>query len=250
MKKVLVFLAIIAIASVTTIFAQQRQPMTEKDWERQQQGFSRPIEPVKAYPLQVPQYPVTNTINITTCCATATEKPVFQQQTASSPVIKKYYITKKYYNCDTCNKAAVGNKKLDTLPNRGGLPEGLPYGINNTTGLPGWFWDVIALLIIAILVLLIVKLIQSISGHPRPERIAHSTVPEIVIKNYMPAPPKVEAPKAPVVDPKDAMEKASKTGGSFSVRADGSWKADFQPKNDVTSQTSVKEEVKPQDLPK
>lgn len=237
MKKVLFLLAF--VASVLIVNAQNR-PLTEQQWlDQQQQKRNVVVEPQMTAPQQGSL--ISNNITITGCC-TEVQKPMSQRY-AVVPVIKKIFITKKYYcGCDTA-KSVIGKQK-DTTPAGNGTP-GLPGGTTNPTrGLPEWFWQsLMALLGVALLALLIVLIVKAITATPTNSPIV---IPPITIHNNIPPAPKPEAPATPTVSHNYAQlnEQVVKNGGKLRVYPDGSYSIEHPTKVNVTSETSVKEEIK------
>lgn len=244
MKKVLFLLALVAIASVTTIFAQQRQP----DLDRQQHtGNPVPCAPsfstLPVSSLTSPIYVITNVNSNNGMNAGYVPNRYygFKRRHTNSGV-------KKDKCCcgvatDTVNKKTAGvDTTTKSVP---GLPKDTPGSVP-TGGNPK---DLLQALVILLLVVGILTALLMLLQHYLRRRNAPISPVVSPASPVSPAPAQ-PSPVSPVIDAKDAMEKVSKTGGSFSTRADGSWKADFKPMVDITSQTSVKEDVKAADVPK
>jgi|GEM_PF-3878080 len=216
MKKVFLFLAIIATVSIVSA----------------QGTYIRPIQPERITQ-PAAQVPLVNIVN------NNTNNGIGASGAGYVRPVKKYYTTNHYhyyYGKDSVAKndtAVVAGPKDDTF---GGTRNSLPF--------PDWFWFLIGLLVIALLIALLVKAI-------RPTSLANSGtpagIPPITIKNIMPEMPKAEAPIStkPAHDFQKLTETLEKTGGSLRVYADEGYRIDIPQKVEKTSNTSVVEEKKP-----
>lgn len=212
MKKVLLFLAIIAIG-----FGVDAQ---------NQQAEDQPIYPAVTQPTHNPL--VNNVINITNTNGTAQKPTVIGKKGGSKPRPVVNFITNNYHY-HQANPTVVEQR-----------PSITPTVPASNNYFPGIFWDLLGFLILVFLVFLIWKLatIPSHSGS------TSYSAPPVTIHNHIPAAPKPEAPltaKTVSHDYEKLNALVAKSGGSLRVYPDGSYRTEF-PKVDITSNKSEVEE--------
>ncbi len=219
MKKMFFLLAITFATSYS--FAQQGQNVSPERPTQNNDVVAVPIPQTSFCPVSPPAVVVNNTINNNTMPGTGNGF-LIQKQMPGRIIYRNTrpnvnFITNHNYFGDTA-KTVVKERKDEMCCGA--------YGNHaHFMGLPPWFWSLLALVGIILLIAYLVDRDRRRNPPVGPSSVTH-THSHTHSHSYPPA-PKPELVKPTMVDPKEAMEMAKNNGGTFSTRADGTFRVEF-----------------------